>query len=141
MTLRHVLIFIFTLAINCYGQTSNKDIVGQWTFVKLTITKGGKTLDSLTSDIKSTFVFSADGTFIETNINPDKSQYKQIGKWKIVGDGAKVHLFNITTTLSNLIINDQDWKIIKVKDSWYLTYTYSDSIFAPETMFYKKTKK
>jgi hypothetical protein len=140
MTLRLILIFTFIWTISCSGQTADKDIVGEWTFAKLTVTKKGKTLDSLTSEIKSTFLFSADGTYTETNINPDKSKTTDTGKWKLIEGGKKVHLFNIKTTAPNSIISDHDWKIVKDKTTLFLTYTYGDSIFAPETMFYKKVK-
>jgi len=137
MTLRLIIIFTFIWTINCSGQNAEKDIVGQWAFSKLRYTKNSKSFDSLALAVKPAFTFSSDGTFIETNIT-NNSKLTNSGKWKLIDGGKKVHLYNIKTDVPNSIISDHDWIIIENKKNRYLTYTYGDSVLAPETLFYKK---
>jgi hypothetical protein len=109
--------------------------VGRWTFYKLTVTKGELEVDSVTTEINSVFIFSEDGTYTETKVTPDKSKKTQSGKWKLIEGGKMVRLYNEGGPGSDL-----DLEITKFKGTRYLTYSWHDSPFAPETVFYKKEK-
>ena len=140
MALRLLLIIIFFRTINCFGQATEKDIVGHWSFSKLTVTKQGKTVDSLTVKIKSTYVFSKNGTYIKTGAVPSDTTMIDSGRWKLIEGGKKIQFFDNKTDIPGCIVPDYACKIFKNKNIRYMTLTLTDGHFAPNTIYYKKTK-
>ncbi|MBL7922054.1 MAG: lipocalin family protein [Bacteroidia bacterium] len=134
--------FAFCYITHAFSQPSIA-IQGKWKLTKHTITKKGKTLAHSDSSRVTTFDFLSNGNYSQTDsyTNPI-STYVTKGKWKINEKHNKVHLYENTDSPDDpqIIIGDFDLKIIKLNGEYFLTYSYLDTEFPPDTDYYKKIK-
>ncbi len=127
-----------------FSQQINIDssiITGNWSLSKHTITKKGLTVEEPDKNRSSTYDFYKTGKYrlIDQEGN---SQFITMGKWKVIDEGKKVHLFNNTDIPDDpqILIGDHDLNIVFVKGVMHLTHSFGDSLFSPETYYYTKKK-
>ena len=116
-------------------------VSGKWKLSKHTITKKGIIHVTVDNNRTTTYEFMKNGTYRLVD-KTGKIQVLTKGKWKVTQSGTKVHLYTNEDVPNDpkVEIADHDLNIILLKGQYYLTYSWGDSQYAPETDYYKKTK-
>jgi hypothetical protein len=115
-------------------------IAGNWILAKRTITKKGVNItDKLDKNIFDKYEFFKNGTYRKT-YKDSKSKYISRGRWKVIEEGTKIHLFDNVDEPNDpkIEIADHDLPVVWLSGQSYLTYTCQDCLFAPSTDFYRK---
>jgi hypothetical protein len=117
------------------------EVSGQWVLNKHTITLNGKPVNKMDAKRISIYVFSVNGTYrlTEKEMNSSKT-YITKGKWKVIANGKKIHLYNNIDAPHErgVEIADNDLIVEYLGGQYYLTYTYGDTIFPPNTDYWKR---
>lgn len=136
-------IWILLLSISCLfaiGQNIKlTDIISKWVLNKYTETIKGKAVDRMVTNVKSVYVFSANGTYMETS-QEGKDVFITKGRWKLTDKGRKVRLNNNIPNDPSFEIADHDLDVSFLDGRYYLTYTYGDVLNGPRTDYYKRSK-
>ena len=120
---------LFLFATNTYGQiidsTSSK-VVGKWLLVKHTLPEKGKEKNFLTANDIYTQEFNADGTYQAKWFDKKLGATVNEGKWKLIDNGRKIHLYNISDVPDDpiILISDHDLSIIKLTTTEFVTEEY-----------------
>ena len=119
------------------------DVAGRWVLSKHLITVKGKPANKMDPKRISIYLFANDGTYrLSEKESGDAKTYVTKGKWKITANGKKIHLYgNVDVPHeSGAEIGDSDLTVEYLDGDYYLTYTYGDTLFPPNTDYWKKTK-
>ncbi|HXD77522.1 MAG TPA: hypothetical protein VN616_06920 [Puia sp.] len=117
------------------------EVSGQWVLSKHTITLNGKLVNKMDAKRISMYVFLVNGTYRLTEEEKNSSKtYITKGKWKVIANGKKIHLYNNIDAPHErgVEIADNDLIVEYLGGEYYLTYTYGDTIFPPNTDYWKR---
>jgi hypothetical protein len=137
-----ILFLLSSFCLSASGQNIKpSDVPGKWVLTRHLITVNGKRVNKMDPKRVSSYSFSNDGTYrlSEGELGNNKI-YITKGKWKVTANGKKIQLYNNVDVPheSGVQTGDMDLLIEYLDGEYYLTYTYGDTTFPPNTDCWKK---